>query len=178
MIDTASPPNLRREAVDLLVTNAFIVTMDDERRVWPLGALTVRGNRIGAIGSAPEIKRAVVARRTISTHGAVVQSGFIECHNHATLHRVRGAFGDTISWNDVVSQFYVPYWNTVSDVEEFAGAQLASLEMVRNGTTCFMEAGTSFEPDTVARAAALPLLEGRRSRAESAVRAHVRDQGR
>jgi cytosine/adenosine deaminase-related metal-dependent hydrolase len=95
----------------------------------------------------------VTAARTISARGAAVHPGFVECHNHTTLHTGRGAFGDTISWDDVVSEFYVPYWNTVSDEEEYAGAALACLEMIRNGTTCFVEAGTAFEPEVVARAA-------------------------
>jgi len=142
------------QPVDLLVTDAFVVSMDAERRVWPNGAVAVRGNRIVAVGSAREVGEAMVARRTISARGALVHPGFIECHNHTTLHTVRGAFGDTISWDDVVSEFYVPYWNTVTDEEEYAGALLACLEMIRNGTTCFMEAGTAFEPETVARAAA------------------------
>src|SRR5262249_15516734 len=37
--------------------------------------------------------------------------------------------------------------------DEHTSALLACLEMARNGTTCFMEAGSALEPDTVAAAA-------------------------
>lgn len=141
-------------AVDLLVTDAYLITMDAERRVFEDGAVAVAGRRIVAVGRAAEVAAGVVAARTISAGSAAVHPGFVECHNHTTLHTARGAFGDTISWDDVVSEFYVPYWNTVTDEEEYAGAALACLEMVRNGTTCFVEAGTAFEPEVVARAAA------------------------
>jgi hypothetical protein len=75
-----------------------------------------------------------------------VHPGFIECHNHATIHTARGAISDTISWDDVSQDFYVPYWNTVTDEEEHAGTLLACLEMIRNGTTTFLESGTALEP--------------------------------
>ena len=140
--------------VDLLVTDAVVVTMDAERRVFVDGAIAVTGRTITSVGPCREIVPAVRPLRTISAGGAVVHPGFVECHNHTTLHTVRGAFGDTISWSSVANDFYVPYWNAVNDEEEHAGALLACLEMLRNGTTAFAEAGTALEPDTVARAAA------------------------
>ena len=139
--------------VDLVIIDAYVITMDSSRSVFPNGALAISGREIVAVGRELDVIPRVKAARTIRAGGAVVHPGFIECHNHTTLHTARGAFGDTISWNDVVSEFYVPYWNTVTDEEEYAGAALACLEMVRNGTTCFLEAGTAFEPDVVAQAA-------------------------
>ena len=139
--------------VDLLITDAFVITMDPDRRIFTDGAVAIAGHTIVAIGPAREVVPAVAPIRTISARGAAVHPGFIECHNHATLHTIRGAISDTISWDDVSAEFYVPYWNTVTDDEEYAGTLHACLEMVRNGTTCFMESGTAFEPDVVARAA-------------------------
>jgi cytosine/adenosine deaminase-related metal-dependent hydrolase len=141
------------EAVDLIVRDAYLITMDAERRIFTDGALAVRGHTIVAVGPAREVLPRYTSIQTISAKGAVVHPGFIECHNHATIHTVRGAIDDTISWDDVSQDFYVPYWNTVTDEEEYAGTLLACLEMVRNGTTCFLESGTAFEPDVVADAA-------------------------
>ena len=127
--------------------------MDGERHVYSDGAIAIQDRRIVALGPSREVVTAYAAARTISARGAAVHPGFIECHNHATLHTVRGAITDTISWGDVSQDFYVPYWNTVTDEEEHAGTLLACLEMIRNGTTCFLESGTAFEPDVVASAA-------------------------
>ena len=139
--------------VDLLVTDAFVITMDPERRIFTDGAIAITGHTIMAVGPVREVVPSVAPKRTIRARGAAVHPGFIECHNHTTLHTIRGAVSDTISWNDVSAEFYVPYWNTVTDDEEFAGSLHACLEMIKNGTTCFMESGTAFEPDVVARAA-------------------------
>lgn len=43
--------------------------------------------------------------------------------------------------------------NSMEAEDEEATSRLACLEMVRNGTTCFMEPGTVFEPDAAAEAA-------------------------
>jgi len=141
------------EPVDLLIRDAWLITMDAERHIFTDGAIAVRGHTIVAVGPGREVIPAFTASRTISAKGAAVHPGFIECHNHATIHTARGAISDTISWGDVSGDFYVPYWNTVTDEEEHAGTLLACLEMIRNGTTTFLESGTALEPDVVARAA-------------------------
>ena len=141
------------DAVDLIVRDAYLITMDAERRIFTDGAIAVRGHTIVAVGPGRQILPAYTAARTISARGAAVHPGFIECHNHATIHTARGAITDTISWEDVSAEFYVPYWNTVTDEEEHAGTLLACLEMIRNGTTTFLESGTALEPEVVATAA-------------------------
>ncbi|MFO1541117.1 MAG: amidohydrolase family protein [Chloroflexota bacterium] len=149
---TAATPGAP-EPVDVVIRDAWLITMDAERRVFTDGAVAIRGRTIVAAGPARDVLPRFAPARTISARGAAVHPGFIECHNHATLQTVRGAIPDTISWDDVSGEFYVPYWNTVTDEEEHAGTLLACLEMLRNGTTCFLESGTAFEPDVVARAA-------------------------
>jgi cytosine/adenosine deaminase-related metal-dependent hydrolase len=139
--------------VELLITNGYVITMDEQRRVFADGAVAIAGRDIIAVGPSDELADKVSPRRKIDARGAPVHPGFIECHNHASLQLVRGAVGDTISWESVTSEFYVPYWNAVSDEEEHVATLLACCEMIRNGTTCFMEAGTVFEPSTAAEAA-------------------------
>ena len=45
------------------------------------------------------------------------------------------------------------FYNHVNDEEEYFSVLLSAIEMVRNGTTCFLEAGTVLTPDAAARAA-------------------------
>jgi cytosine/adenosine deaminase-related metal-dependent hydrolase len=66
---------------------------------------------------------------------------------------LRGAFRDTISYTDVEPDFFLPYLNAVDDEGEHASALLACWEMIGNGTTCFLEAGTAHSPAAVADAA-------------------------
>lgn len=142
-----------RIAVDLLVRHGQVVTMDADRRVIADGAVAVSGREIVSVGPTEELAAAFEPGRVIDAGGAVVHPGFVECHTHVTFHLARGAFGDTMSFHDVEPKFFVPFLNAVDDEAEHAAAALACLEMIGNGTTCFLEAGTAHSPDAVAAAA-------------------------
>jgi cytosine/adenosine deaminase-related metal-dependent hydrolase len=142
-----------RISVDLLVTHGHVLTMDAQGRVVPDGAVAVSGREIVAVGTTSQVLDTYEAARTIDAGGALVHPGFIECHTHVTFHLARGAFGDTMSFHDVEPKFFVPFLNALDDEAEHAAALLACLEMVGNGTTCFLEAGTAHSPDAVATAA-------------------------
>jgi 5-methylthioadenosine/S-adenosylhomocysteine deaminase len=142
-----------RHPVDLLVRNGYVVTMDDDRRVFADGAVAVTGGAIFAIGPTDEVLATVEPARTVNAHGGLVHPGFVECHTHATYHLERGAYGDTVSYDVLEPWFDLPYLNAVDDDAEHSAALLSCLEMVGNGTTCFLEAGTAFEPAAVASAA-------------------------
>lgn len=74
---------------------------------------------------------------------------------HATFHTYRGAFSDLIPEDEIFDAFELVFYNTVNDEEEHQAVVLSAMEMIRNGTTCFMEAGTVLEPDAAASAAEL-----------------------
>jgi cytosine/adenosine deaminase-related metal-dependent hydrolase len=137
---------------DLLIRNAYVVSMDSERRLYPRGAVAIRGASIVAVGPERDVVARVQPRRILDARGSPVHPGFIDCHVHPSVHVARGALPDDISFEDGMS-FYTNWWNALEDEDEHAGCLLASLEMLRNGTTCFVEAGTVLEPDTAARAA-------------------------
>ncbi len=137
---------------DLLIDHAYVITMDAQRTTIDDGAIAVDGGRIAALGTRDEIVSAWTAPTTIDAGGAPVHPGFIETHTHITIHTTRGVFPDTLSWDDAVS-FYADFWNEVTPEEEYIGARLACLELVRNGGTAFLEAGTVLDPDAAARAA-------------------------
>ena len=142
-----------KDSVDLAITHAYVVSMDAQRRVFADGAVAVSGRDIVAVGTTAEVLDAYQPKRIHDAGGAVVHPGFVECHSHLTLHLARGGFGDTISYRDVEPQFFVPYLNALEDEDEYATAMLACVEMIGNGTTCFLEAGTAHSPAAVAEAA-------------------------
>ena len=144
---------------DMLVTNAHVLTLDERRTVYPRGAVAITGRDVVGVGPEREVLAAHRARRVIDAHGAVVHPGFVESHYHTTLHLTRGTISDAphaVSPSggdgDQIG-LYSAWFNALDDDDEFAGALLASVEMVRNGITCFMEPGTAFETDAVAAAA-------------------------
>ena len=138
---------------DLVVAHGYVVTMDEGRRIFTDGAVAIAGRDIVAVGPTADVLQEVEATRVIDAGGAIVHPGFVECHTHVTFHLARGAFGDTMTFQDVEPCFFVPFLNAVDDEAEHAASQLACLEMIGNGTTCFLEAGTAHSPAAVAAAA-------------------------
>jgi cytosine/adenosine deaminase-related metal-dependent hydrolase len=138
---------------DLLVRNGYLLTMDDDRHVYPCGAIAIVGRDIVEVGPDREVVPRVQASQTIDAHGAVVHPGFIEGHVHVTQHVFRFAFTGALSWDDL-GPFFSDFHRLVEDEDEHASSMLACLEMARNGTTCFLEGcGSVLEPDTAAAAA-------------------------
>ncbi len=127
--------------------------MDPERRLIADGAIAIRGNRILAVGPDREIAARHVAAREIDAGGAPVHPGFIECHKHASFQLYRGALPDHLAESDAFDSVEAHFYNNVTDEEEYLSVLLSAIEMVRNGTTCILEAGTILTPDAAARAA-------------------------
>lgn len=143
-----------RAEADLLVRHGYVVTMDAEDRVLTDGALAVRGRDIVAVGDDADLARAFRAPVELDAGGAPVHPGLVETHVHPAYHIYRGVFADDVPEDEAFPAFTRGYLDTVTEDEEFLAVQLAAIEMVRNGTTCFVEAGSVFEPDAAARAVA------------------------
>jgi cytosine/adenosine deaminase-related metal-dependent hydrolase len=141
--------------VALVVRNGHLITMDGEGRIIEEGAIAIDGNRIVAVGEDSAIARAWRGAREIDAEGAPVHPGLVECHLHASFQLFRGALPDQLPESDAFDSFESVFFNTVNDEEEYLAVALAALEMIRNGTTCFLEAGTVLQPDSAARAAEL-----------------------
>jgi len=139
--------------VDLLIRHGYVITMDDDDRILADGAIAIAGRRIVDVGTDADIEARYDAIRTIDAGGAPVHPGLVESHLHASFHLFRGAVADDISEAEVFDTVERPYYETVTDEDEYLGVLLASLEMIRNGTTCFLEAGTVLTPSAAAEAA-------------------------
>ena len=140
-------------ACDLLVHNAYVVTVDSDDHVYRPGAVAIDDGQIVAVGPDGEVVPAFRAGRRIDAQGAVVHPGFVECHIHVSEHLDRGGWSpDTFSWSDIM-EWGPGFLDALTDEDEVAGSYLGCLELVRNGATFFLEAGTVLEPDTAARAA-------------------------
>lgn len=138
------------EAVDLLIGGATLVTMDTERHIIVDGALAIRGDRIVHVGKRADIERRVSSRQRIDGRRFVITPGFVNGHIHVTGEPLtRGYVPDDIDFAENVFRWLIPLYHTHTPAEERLSAQLAALEMLRTGTTCFLEAGTILDLDAV-----------------------------
>jgi cytosine/adenosine deaminase-related metal-dependent hydrolase len=151
--ETPTDPRMR---CDLMVSHGYVVTMDEERRVFGDAAIAIKDGTIVALGPTPEVVGAWRAARHINARGNLVHPGFLDGHYHAGLHLSRGAITDNPNpppqEGGAGPGVFTRWINALTDEDEYASALMAAVELVKNGFTGFVEAATAFSPDAVAEA--------------------------
>ena len=129
-----------RARADLLILGGTVVTMDADRRIIEDGGLAVVDGAIAAIGGRQEIAAAWSALETVTAgpHDMVIP-GLINGHGHAAMTLMRGV-ADDLALMEWLENYIFPAEAEVVDAEFVrAGVRLAALEMLRSGTTTFVD---------------------------------------
>jgi 5-methylthioadenosine/S-adenosylhomocysteine deaminase len=135
----AQAPVKEAVGIDLLITNATIVTMDNERRIFANGQIAVRGDTIFALGAGPLFPKGVQAKQTMDAKGALVLPGFINGHTHVPMTLLRGLHDD-VTLDDWLRKYIFPA-EAKNVTEDFVrwGTRLAAAEQIRSGVTTFAD---------------------------------------
>jgi 5-methylthioadenosine/S-adenosylhomocysteine deaminase len=138
------------EPADWLLTARYILPMDATRRVIEDGAVAVRADRILAVGPRAEIEKRFTARKRLDAGDALIAPGLINTHTHAAMSLFRG-IADDLALQDWLEKYIFPA-EAKNVTPEFVrwGTKLAALEMMRGGTTTFVD--MYYFEDTVAEA--------------------------
>ena len=150
LLASAAPawPAAAPERADLLVKNAYVVTMNEQRDVHPDGVVVIRGERLVAVGPAALAER-YRTDRVIDARGGLVLPGFINTHTHASMTVFRG-LGDDVP--DRLRRFIFPLEKALVDRDlVYWGALHGIIEMIEGGVTTF--ADMYYFEEEVARAA-------------------------
>jgi 5-methylthioadenosine/S-adenosylhomocysteine deaminase len=135
----AQAPDKEAVWVDLLITNATIVTMDGERHIIENGQIAVRGDSIYVVGKGPLFPKGTQAKQTIDAKGAFVLPGFINGHTHVPMTLLRGLHDD-VTLDDWLRKYIFPA-EAKNVTEDFVrwGTRLAAAEQIRSGVTTFAD---------------------------------------
>src|SRR5688572_23370337 len=125
--------------VDLVVKNATVVTVDPSRRVIADGAVAIQQGRIVAVGPAAEVTRAHRGRTELDAGGGIVLPGLVNAHTHAAMVLFRGIADDLRLMEWLQKYIFPAEKNNVTAAFVKAGTRLAALEMIRSGTTTFVD---------------------------------------
>ncbi|MGQ0834571.1 MAG: amidohydrolase family protein [Gammaproteobacteria bacterium] len=137
-------------SVDLIVFGDYVVTQDDARPVIQDGAVAVGDGRIVAVGPAREIREKHRAATTLDGRERVVMPGLVNGHTHAAMSLFRGV-ADDIELMDWLTKYMFPLEVRFADAEFVRiGTELACWEMIRGGTTTFLD--MYYFPESVAKA--------------------------
>src|SRR5438093_916641 len=134
----------------LKIENArYVVTVDTQRRIIQDGSILIEGGRIRGVGKAADLEGAR-ADRVIDARHRVVTPGFFNGHMHISYaHAVRGIFPDELA-SPLDHVFNLQ--SAMTEEEEYHTSLLGIVELVKNGTVCFVDPGSTKFPDACLQA--------------------------
>jgi len=143
----SAPQN--NDQIDLIIAGDYVVTMDRDSNVIVDGAVAIDDGLIIAIGPAEELNAQYNARSNLSGENRIVMPGLINGHSHAAMTLLRGV-ADDLALMDWLNNYIFPAEVEFVDAEFVRiGTELACWEMIRGGTTTFVD--MYYYPDSVAQ---------------------------
>ncbi|MDD5468707.1 MAG: amidohydrolase family protein [Anaerolineales bacterium] len=125
--------------VDTLLTNAIVLTMDDQLTRYEPGAVAVQGGEILAVGADADLRSACAAIEVVDCQGKVVMPGLVNAHTHVPMTLLRG-LADDLRLDVWLQGYMMPVEREyVSPDFVHLGTLLACVEMIRSGVTCFAD---------------------------------------
>jgi cytosine/adenosine deaminase-related metal-dependent hydrolase len=120
----------------------FILTLDRERRIVENGSVLIDGPRIARLDKAERL-RDVPADRVIDGRDMVVTPGFCNNHMHISYaHAVRGIFPDDLDPMVYLAHVFT-LQQAMTEEDEHDTSLLGIVELLKYGTTCFLDPGST-----------------------------------
>lgn len=125
----------------MLYTGATILTVNEKREVIVDGAILVKegSHTIDDIGTSSQLKKKYPNEKLTDLDGHIVMPGIISLHVHLAQSLLRSAADDLplISW---LCDRVWPGQGNFTEEDGYVAAQLTIAEMLKSGTTSFVEA--------------------------------------
>jgi 5-methylthioadenosine/S-adenosylhomocysteine deaminase len=120
----------------------FVITVDPERRIIRDGAILIDGQRITRVGKTAELRQ-VTADQVIDAGEMVVTPGFCNNHMHISYaHATRGIFPDNLDPMVYLGHVFT-LQGAMTEEDEYYTSLLGITELLKYGTTCFLDPGST-----------------------------------
>lgn len=145
----ALPGAQAREPLDLLVTADYVLTMAPQQPLLKGAGVGIQDGQVVAVGTEDELRKTYAPKAEITTENEVLLPGLINGHTHAAMTLFRG-IADDLALMEWLTQYIFPAEIRFVN-EDFVriGTELACLEMIKGGTTTFVD--MYFHPNEVAK---------------------------
>ena len=117
----------------IVIENALVVLPEGAEDVIRETSLYIEGGKITGIGDAPA---GFTRDKVIDGTDKLVIPGLINCHTHSYMSFMRNV-ADDLSFMDWLFGKIDPIEQKMTDEDTYWGANLAIIEMMKSGTTCF-----------------------------------------
>lgn len=134
----------------------FALTADAHNQVVRDAALLVEGDRIRDLGPTHEVLARLGDRsidQRVDGRFLGLIPGLIDTHVHLSETLSRAVFPDILATRAWVFHWAKPFYAHVGYADEQVSVTLGAAEMLRSGTTCFLDMGAQNDAGVTARAA-------------------------
>lgn len=129
--------NKNLQKIDTIIKNGYIVTIDKQGTIIENGAIAIQKNKIIAINESDKILSHYTSDNIIDANKKIVMPGFVNTHTHSAMTVFRGMIDD-VKLSEWLYDYIFPAENKcVNQQTVKIGAELAMIEMLHSGTTCF-----------------------------------------
>lgn len=126
----------------ILIENAYIISMNGNREIYNHGSLLIEGDVIKAIG---KIDKELLGSEVevYDAEGKIVFPGFVNTHVHLSQQLGRGIADDVtlLTW---LRERVWPYESSFDEEDSYISSLACCVELIKSGTTTFLEAGGQF----------------------------------
>lgn len=126
--------------MSILIENATIITMDTKNRIIRDGGCLIEGDRIVALGDNNEVrKEAHAPEHRIDARNCLLMPGLVDAHIHTNNTLSRGLVPPDVAFGEWIGKWMRPYKSLLLSRFGAVSSKLAMVEMIRSGTTCFLD---------------------------------------
>lgn len=126
----------------LLIKNAYLITMNDKREVYENGNILIEDNIIKAIG---KFDNHIVNKdaEIYDANGKILMPGLINTHVHLSQQLGRGIADDVdlLTW---LRDRVWPYESSFDYNDSLISSTACCIELIRSGVTTFLESGGQY----------------------------------
>lgn len=138
MSDTNPPLPSAARTVDLLITAAFVVTVDDNDTVLEDAGVAVHDGVVVGVGPAAELRARYAPETHVDLPGHLLMPGVVNAHTHLSMVMFRG-FTDDLDLADFLGRIVPAEVATLDGPTVAAGTRAAALESVLGGVTTALD---------------------------------------
>lgn len=122
-----------------LIRNAYVISMDSQRRCFENGDVLVENDRIVAVGKVADSKM-TEETELIDAAGCIVLPGLANTHVHTSQQLERGLADDVdlLTW---LHKRTWPFESRLTEEDSYVSSLACGVELIRSGVTRFAEAG-------------------------------------
>lgn len=133
--------------MNILIKNAYIITMNEKEEVLENADLAIENDRIKYVGKVPSDFK---ADKIIDGSKKAVLPGLINAHTHMAMSLFRN-YADDLPLHEWLTQKIWPIEDKLTGEDVYYGTMLSIVESIKSGVTCFSD--MYFFMDDTAKAA-------------------------